>query len=104
MKSTFFPHFTIGTDAYDAIPGICREYGKTAVIVGGNKSRAAAEPLIRKACEGTIEITGSFLYGDDATFENAEALTKIPEIRSASRCALAFPFWASSTSRAICAS
>ena len=74
MKSTFFPHFTIGTDAYDAIPGICREYGKTAVIVGGNKSRAAAEPLIRKACEGTIEITGSFLYGDDATFENAEAL------------------------------
>ena len=83
MKSTFFPHFTIGTDAYDAIPGICREYGKTAVIVGGNKSRAAAEPLIRKACEGTIEITGSFLYGDDATFENAEALTKIPEIAKA---------------------
>lgn len=83
MKSTFFPHFTIGTDAYDAIPGICREYGKTAVIVGGNKSRAAAEPLIRKACEGTIEITGSFLYGDDATFENAEALTKIPEIQKA---------------------
>lgn len=83
MKSTFFPHFTIGTDAYDAIPSICREYGKTAVIVGGNKSRAAAEPLIRKACEGVIGITGSFLYGDDATFENAEALTKIPEIAEA---------------------
>ena len=83
MKSTFFPHFTIGTDAYDAIPGICREYGKTAVIVGGNKSRAAAEPLIRKACEGTIEITGSFLYGDDVSFVIAEALTKIPEIQKA---------------------
>lgn len=51
--------------------------------MGGNKSRAAAEPLIRKACEGVIGITGSFLYGDDATFENAEALTKIPEIAEA---------------------
>lgn len=44
MKSTFFPHFTIGVDAYDAIPDICLDYGKTAVIVGGEKSRAAAEP------------------------------------------------------------
>ena len=31
MKSTFFPHFTIGVDAYDAIPDICLEYGKTAL-------------------------------------------------------------------------
>ena len=54
MKSTFFPHFTIGVDAYDAIPDICLDYGKTAVIVGGEKSRAAAEPLIRKAIEGKI--------------------------------------------------
>ncbi|WP_299000866.1 hypothetical protein [uncultured Dialister sp.] len=68
MKSTFFPHFTIGVDAYDAIPSICGDYGHTAVIVGGNKSRAAAEPLIRRACEGHIDILGSFLYGDDATF------------------------------------
>lgn len=83
MKSTFFPHFTIGVDAYDAIPSICGDYGHTAVIVGGNKSRAAAEPLIRRACEGHIDILGSFLYGDDATFENAEALTKIPEIQKA---------------------
>ena len=83
MKSTFFPHFTIGVDAYDAIPDICLDYGKTAVIVGGEKSRAAAEPLIRKAIEGKIELLGSFQYGDDATFENAEALTRIPEIRKA---------------------
>ena len=83
MQSTFFPHFTIGTDAYDKVPEICGDYGKTAVIIGGNKSRAAAEPLIRKVCEGHIEILGSFLYGDDATFENAEALTKIPEVQKA---------------------
>ena len=76
MNSTYFPHFTIGSDAYDKIPDICGEYGKTAVIIGGTKARIAAEPLIRKAVSGKIDITGSFLYGDDATFENAEALTK----------------------------
>ena len=83
MNSTYFPHFTIGSDAYDKIPDICGEYGKTAVIIGGTKARIAAEPLIRKAVSGKIDITGSFLYGDDATFENAEALTKIPEIQEA---------------------
>ena len=30
MNSTYFPHFTIGSDAYDKIPDICGEYGKTA--------------------------------------------------------------------------
>ena len=47
MNSTYFPHFTIGSDAYDKIPDICGEYGKTAVIIGGTKARIAAEPLIR---------------------------------------------------------
>lgn len=60
-----------------------RRIWKTAVIIGGTKARIAAEPLIRKAVSGKIDITGSFLYGDDATFENAEALTKIPEIQEA---------------------
>ena len=27
MNSTYFPHFTIGSDAYDKIPDICGEYG-----------------------------------------------------------------------------
>ena len=39
MNSTYFPHFTIGSDAYDKIPDICGEYGKTAVIIGGTKAR-----------------------------------------------------------------
>ena len=38
MNSTYFPHFTIGSDAYDKIPDICGEYGKTAVIIGGTKA------------------------------------------------------------------
>lgn len=61
MDNHFFPSYTLGADAYEAIPAICGKYGKTAVIIGGNKSRAAAEPKIRKAVEGQITMTGSFL-------------------------------------------
>lgn len=83
MENRFLPSYTIGPDAYDEIPAVCGKFGKTAVIIGGNKARNAAEPLIREAVEGKISITGSFLYGDDATFENAEKLMEIPEVREA---------------------
>ncbi|WP_299144816.1 iron-containing alcohol dehydrogenase family protein [uncultured Dialister sp.] len=83
MENRFLPSYTIGPDAYDEIPAVCRKFGKTAVIIGGNQSRAAAEPLIRLAVKGEIEITGSFLYGDDATFENGDRLTEIPEVKAA---------------------
>ena len=83
MISQFFPSYTIGTDAYDAIPGICGTFGKTAVIIGGQKSRAAAEPAIRAACEGKIEILGSYQYGTNCTFEAVDALMAIPEVAEA---------------------
>ena len=59
MENRFLPSYTIGPDAYDEIPAVCRKFGKTAVIIGGNKARNAAEPLIRKAVEGKISITVS---------------------------------------------
>lgn len=83
MENNFFPSYSIGPDAYDEIKVVCPHFGKTAVIIGGNTARAKAEPAIRKACQGSIEILGSFLYGDDATFENAEKLTEIPEVKKA---------------------
>ena len=83
MDHHFFPSYTLGADAYEAIPAICKKYGKTAVIIGGNKSRAAAESKILKAAEGQITITGSFLYGDDATFENGDRLSEIAEVQAA---------------------
>lgn len=83
MENRFLPSYTIGPDAYEEIPVVCGKFGKTAVIIGGHRSRKVAEPLIRKAVKGKIEITGSFLYGDDATFENGDKLTAIPEIREA---------------------
>lgn len=83
MTHQFFPSYTIGKDAYDAISSICSYFGRTAVIIGGEKARKAAEPAIRKACGGVLDVTGSFLYGKDCTFEYAEALTGIREVQDA---------------------
>lgn len=83
MENQFLPSYTIGTDAYEAVPEVCDYFGKKAVIIGGNKSRAAAEPLLTEACKGKLELTGSFFYGDDATYENAEALTRLKEVQDA---------------------
>lgn len=83
MENQFLPSYTIGTDAYEAVPEVCGYFGKKAVIIGGNKSRAAAEPLLTEACKGKLELTGSFYYGDDATYENAEALTRLKEVQDA---------------------
>ena len=83
MINQFFPSYTIGADAYDSVPGICVAFGTTAVLIGGEKSRAAAEPALRKSCEGKLEILGSFQYGDNSTFEAAAALEAITEVQQA---------------------
>ena len=74
MNHQFLPSYTIGTDAYDSVYDVCHYFGKTAVLVGGHKSRAAAEGKLRKALDGKLEILDSLYYGGDATFENAETL------------------------------
>lgn len=83
MSDQFFPSYTIGRNAYDSIVPVCGEFGKTAVIIGGHISREKAEPKIRKAVTGAIAILGSYHYGDDATFENADRLAAIPEVKEA---------------------
>lgn len=83
MENQFLPSYTIGEDAYDAVPQICTEFGKTAVIIGGNKSREACEDLIREACKNKLDILDSLWYGNDATFENAQSLAKVESVKKA---------------------
>lgn len=83
MENQFLPSYTIGSNAYEAVPEVCGFYGKTAVVIGGNKARKAAEKRLLSACKGALEVTGSFLYGDDATYENADALANLKEVQEA---------------------
>lgn len=70
-----FPGYTVGADAYDDIAGVCEQYGRKAVIIGGEKALAAAKDKILKAIEGSkIEITGVYWYGGEASLEDVEML------------------------------
>ncbi len=82
MDKTLMPGYTIGADAYEDIPNVCPGYGRTAVMIGGKHALAAAEQKIRAAVAGSsIEITGSFWYGGEASVENMDRLMEQDAVR-----------------------
>ena len=48
--SMYFPCYTIGHGVYEKIGKVCRDYGTSAVIIGGHKALAAAQEKVEKAC------------------------------------------------------
>lgn len=84
-SSIYLPNWTIGgADAYDEAPSVIAAHGRSAVIVGGRRALAAAEPRIRRALDGSpVEITGSFMAGDEATQEKVDELGATDEVRRA---------------------
>ncbi len=84
MKTTFFPSYTIGSDAYGEIVKICRPYGNKAVVLGGEKAINAAENKIKCAVkDSSLKITGFFHFGGEASMENIERLKEIPQVKDA---------------------
>ena len=66
--SMYFPCYTIGHGVYEKIGKVCRDYGTSAVIIGGHKALAAAREKVEKACrEGGITITGVLWYGGECS-------------------------------------
>ncbi|WP_314711878.1 iron-containing alcohol dehydrogenase family protein [Propionibacterium acidifaciens] len=84
-SSTYLPDWTIGgADVHTALPGIVSAHGSSAVIIGGRRAMAAAEPRIRGALEGSpVSVTGSFVAGDEATQEKADELQGADEVTRA---------------------
>ena len=57
--SMYFPCYTIGHGVYEKIGKVCRDYGTSAVIIGGHKALAAAQEKVEKACrDSDIKVTG----------------------------------------------
>lgn len=84
MKTTFYPNYTIGSDAYNEIVKICKPYGNKAVVIGGEKAIAAAINKIESAVkESSLTITGIFHFGGEASVENIERLKAIPGVQEA---------------------
>ncbi len=76
--------YSVGPNAYQDIPTFCRIYGTKAVVIGGKKAMAAAEEKLRAAVRKTDLSLGSFLlFGKDCTYQTAEKLEQIEEVRQA---------------------
>ena len=64
------PSYSIGNKIYDNIAGVCKDYGKRVLMIGGKKALAAAEEKIRQAIKGsTLEIIEVVIYGTDCTYK-----------------------------------
>ena len=69
------PNYAIGPDAYDIAAQILPNYGRKAVIIGGNRAMAAAADKICAAVgRNGVEVLENLWFGGDATFENARML------------------------------
>ena len=76
--TTYFANYTIGTDAYHAVPQVCKLYGSRALLIGGPKAMEAAAPALRQALEGSdLEIVAQEVFGTDCTVSRMEELAAL---------------------------
>lgn len=72
------PSYSIGDKIYSKIVNVCRDYGKTVLLIGGKTALSVAEPKIRKALEGScLEIIGVELYGHECSYVAVERLRNL---------------------------
>ena len=82
MKQLFLPRYTIGKDAYDAIPGIVSGYGKKLALIHGERAYNASKHKLLPALEG-FEIVYEGVYGKEASWENILPLTENEDVKKA---------------------
>ncbi len=72
--SMFLPSYTIGPSAYEAVGEICRQYGKTAVVLGGRRAMEAAKPYLDEAEGQTIKILDYVWFGGECSYGNVNTV------------------------------
>lgn len=69
------PSYSIGSIIYDKIGPVCESYGKTVLVIGGEKALAAAYDKIKAAVDETnLVIIGKEIFGKDCTYQTVERL------------------------------
>lgn len=68
------PPYTVGEDAYTALPQLLAALGTRPVVVGGHQAMAAALPRLERVLGGSgLALCGALHYGPDCTFAAAQA-------------------------------
>ena len=69
------PSYSIGETIYDKIGLVCESYGKTVLVIGGEKALEAAYDKIKAAVDQTnLVIIGKEIFGKDCTYQTVERL------------------------------
>jgi glycerol dehydrogenase len=82
----FLPDYTVGYDAYEAVPAMLDKYGigDKAVVIGGKTALEKARPALEKALAGSrVEVAGWLWYGGEASHANSHALAEKDEVKEA---------------------
>lgn len=80
----YLPQYTIGDgNVYEAIPTVCKSYGKTACVIGGETALKKAGDAIKAGAGDAITLTGFIPYGGDSCECNIEALYQNETVREA---------------------
>lgn len=73
------PNYSIGSTIYSKIGPVCESYGRTVLVIGGEKALAAAyEKIAAAVAETRLTIIGKELFGTDCTYDNVERLRALP--------------------------
>lgn len=76
-KNIFLPNYSIGSNVYEEVSKICKEYGNKVVFIGGKTALKKASKFVKKELKkNSIEVLGEFWYGGEAAYENVEMLKK----------------------------
>lgn len=77
----YLPSYTVGVDAYKAVPEVTRRFGRKAVVIGGKTAMEKAGPRLSAALEGTdVEILGFIWYGGQSTHASAARISQDPRV------------------------
>lgn len=83
-STSYLPSYTVGVDAYKAVPEVTRRFGSTAVIIGGKTAMEKAAPRLLTALEGTgVTVTDQIWYGGQPRHSVAEKLAADPRVQAA---------------------
>lgn len=80
MRQLFLPRYSIGKDAYSAIPEIVEPYGKKVGLIYGEKAFEASREKLLAALQG-FDIVASEMYGKEASYTNINRLLAVEEFK-----------------------
>lgn len=68
-RSVFYCNYTIGPDAYQDVPAVCRPFGTRILLIGGEKAMAAALPrLMKHLADSGLTLADQVIYGHECTY------------------------------------